>query len=137
MDTSNLTISPDAQKRLEEAVIIWLTTISAKGAPQPNPVWFYWDGKTFFIHSQPTSVKLKNLARNPKVSLHIESSDGLGDDIVIIAGLAQTEPNPPHLEPGYAEKYATHIRNLGMTTEEFQQDYSVLIRITPTKIRGW
>jgi len=137
MDSSKLEISPDAQKRLAEAVIIWLTTIDANGNPQPNPVWFYWDGKTLFIHSQPSSFKLKNIARNPRVSLNIESSDGLGDDILIIAGLAQTEPNPPHLEPGYAEKYATHIRNLGMTMEEFQQDYSVLIRITPTRIRGW
>ncbi len=137
MSNTNLELSPEAQKRLEESVVIWLTTVGADGTPHPNPVWFYWDGKTIFVHSQPTSRKLINIPHHPRVSLNLESSDGLGDDIVIVAGDAKIEKNPPHLEQGYADKYAEHIRNLGMTMEEFEQDYSVLIRITPTKIRAW
>jgi len=137
MSGSSLDISPQVQQRLQETVIIWLTTVGADGTPHPNPVWFYWDGKIFFIHSQPTSTKLKNISRNPRVSLNLEGSDELGDDIVIAVGSAQIEKNPRHLEPGYAEKYVEHIRNLGMTTEEFEQDYSVLIKVTPTKFRAW
>lgn len=137
MSNTNLQLSPEVQNRLQETVIIWLTTVGSDGTPHPNPVWFYWDGKTFFIHSQPTSAKLKNIPRHPRVALNLESSDALGDDIFIIAGDASIERNPSHLEPGFAEKYAEHIRNLGMTVEEFEQDYSVLIKITPTKFRAW
>lgn len=41
-----LTIDPTSElgakvaARLEEQTLAWLTTVSADGTPQPNPVWF-------------------------------------------------------------------------------------------------
>ena len=61
------------QKRLENEKIIWLTTVGEDGTPQPNPVWFLWDGETFLFYSQPTAHDLKHIARNPKVSLNLEA----------------------------------------------------------------
>ena len=48
-------IDPDTEfgarveRRLREDVIGWLVTVSADGTPQPNPVWFVWDGETALI----------------------------------------------------------------------------------------
>lgn len=30
--------------RLRDEQVIWFTTVGADGTPQPNPVWFIWQG---------------------------------------------------------------------------------------------
>ena len=41
-----------ALNRLENEQVIWITTTSKSGAPQPSPVWFVWDGRPRH-HLQP------------------------------------------------------------------------------------
>jgi len=125
-----------AAKRLQEEYIIWLTTVSPSGVPQPNPVWFYWDGKILRIYSQPSSHKMRNISRNPKVSLNFHANED-GGDIVVLAGTASIERHPPQHDPRYLQKYRNHIPEIGLTPESFAKSYSVLITITPDKLRGF
>ena len=119
--------------KLEHETVIWLTTVKQDGTPEPNPVWFYWDGKTVLIYSQPASFKLRNIPIHPKVSLHFE---GGGDDVVVLTGEATLDPHPTMSE-GYVKKYLADIKGLGDSVDEFHADYSVAIHITPTKFRGF
>jgi len=122
-------------ERLKHEKIIWLTTVSPNGTPQPNLVWFFWDGKSFIIYSQPISHKLKNIERNPKVSLNFQA-DAEGGDIAILTGEALLDKHPPSHDSRYIEKYREEIPQIGLTPESLAQSYSVLIRIQPTKLRG-
>ncbi len=92
--------------RLRQEGIIWLVTVRADGAPQPSPVWFLWDGDTFLIYSRPNTPKLRNIRRNPRVVLHLDS-DRRGGDIAVISGEARIVPAgpPAHEVPAYVEKY--------------------------------
>jgi PPOX class probable F420-dependent enzyme len=65
-------IDSHVAERLLDEKVIWLTTVSPDGTPQPNPFWFNWNGNSFIIYSSPSSAKLKNISRNPKVSLNFE-----------------------------------------------------------------
>ena len=123
--------------RLRDERIGWLTTLGPDGTPQPSPIWFLWDGESFLIYSQPKQPKLRNIERNPKVALHLDS-DGLGGNIVVITGEAMiVQDVPPANEvPEYLEKYRPDIARIGMTPESFARAYSVAIRLTPTKLRG-
>ena len=125
-----------AGKRLREEHILWLTTVASDGTPQPNPVWFYWDGKTIHVRSQPNSHKLGNIIRNPKVSVNFQA-DQEGGDVVVLTGEATIDRNPPKLDPAYIEKYRETIPKIGHTPESLAASYSVLIRITPNKLRGF
>ena len=125
-----------AAKRLQEDRIFWLTTVASNGTPQPNPVWFYWDGRTVHVRSQPSSHKLKNIARNPKVSMNFQT-DEHGGDVVVLTGFATIDRNPPKPDPKYVEKYREAIPMIGHTPESLAAEYSVLIRITPDKLRGF
>ncbi len=125
-------------RRLEEEPIIWLVTVDADGTPQPSPVWFLWDGETALIYSQPNTPKLRNIERQPRVALHFDS-DGQGGDIVVLTGTAAIDPDAPRASavPAYVEKYRARISNIGMDPEHFAAGYSVAIRFTPTKVRGF
>src|SRR6478609_6474665 len=47
-----MTVIPDTEfgarvrQRLQDETLIWFTTTSADGTPQPNPVWFLWEPDT-------------------------------------------------------------------------------------------
>lgn len=73
-----------AEKRLAESRNYWICTARPDGRPHSIPVWGFWlDGAVYFGTARSTR-KARNLARNPAVSIHLES----GDDVVILEGTA-------------------------------------------------
>jgi PPOX class probable F420-dependent enzyme len=125
-----------AAKRLQGEYVVWLTTVSRDGTPQPNPVWFYWDGKELLIYSQTSAHKLRNIARNPKVALNFQADDE-GGNIIVLTGNATVDKNPPRHDPRYLQKYRELIPQIGLTPESMAASYSVLIRVSPTGLRGF
>jgi PPOX class probable F420-dependent enzyme len=111
-------------------------TVGGRGAPLPVPVWFLADGDSFLVYSRPDTAKLRNIAANPRVALHL-NDDGRGGDVVIVAGRAHRSDDPPaDRVPAYVEKYAALIAGNGWTPASFAADYSVPLRIVPTAVRG-
>ncbi len=125
------------ERRLREEQIIWLTTAGQDGAPQPSPVWFFWEGETALIFSKPNTPKVRNIGRNARVSLHFDG-DGRGGNIIVLTGEARiVEPAPTLTEiPAYLTKYADGIKGIGMTPEQMAKEFSQAIRVTPTNVRG-
>ena len=125
------------ERRLREDTIIWLTTVRRDGTPQPTPVWFFWEGETILMYSQPNQQKERNIAHSPRVSLNFDG-DGHGGNIIVLTGEARIVPDAPLATdvPEYVAKYAEGIKGIGMTPESMAQAFSVAIRITPTDVRG-
>jgi PPOX class probable F420-dependent enzyme len=126
-------LSPDVARRLQEEEIIWFTTVSPKGIPTPNPVWFYWDGECILVNSEPTSFRVRNIQANPHVALTLQGVDGLGNNVVIINGEAQLKFNNQRIPDEYWAKFEKLLQNDtpgGMTAA-----YNVEIRVKPTRIR--
>jgi PPOX class probable F420-dependent enzyme len=124
-------------QRLQAELVIWMTTVDPNGTPQPSPVWFYWDGDSFLIYSRANTARERNIARNPRVSLHFDS-DGQGGNIVVFTGEASIDRAAPPVTatPGYLEKYRAHISRIGSTPERFSLGYPLPIRVRPTRVRG-
>ncbi len=126
-----------ALKRLAEEEILWLTTTDSQGAPQPRPVWFYWDGETVLVFSQPSGYKLNHIQRNPQVALNFNSTQ-TGGDVVVLTGEAEVVPAPVPGEQleAYINKYRQGIARINLTPQEFQNSYSVPIRVRLLQLRG-
>ena len=120
-------------QRLQTEEIIWFTTISPKSAPTPNPVWFLWDGECIIVYSQPESLRVRNIQRNPQVALTLQGVDGLGNNVVIINGEAELRPGNRSIPPEYWKKYERLLQS--MSPEEMTASYSVEIRVRPRRIR--
>ena len=126
------------EQRLREEPTIWFTTVRADGRPHTVPVWFLWDGETFLIFSQPGNLKIRNLQRNPHITLALDGTKQ-GGDVVTVEGEAEllSEPSRNILVPAFGEKYASMIKTMGVDTEGLVEDYSQPIRIKPTKFIAW
>lgn len=125
-------------QRLREEPMIWLTTVRADGRPHTVPVWFLWNGETFLITSQPGTQKIRNVQRNPHITLALDGTKQ-GGDVVIVEGEAEllSEPSRNVVGPAWDEKYASLIKAMGADPERLAEDYSQPIRIKPTKFLSW
>ncbi len=99
-------------RRLRDERLIWLTTVDAKGMPQPTPVWFLWDEATltFLIYSRADAKRLKHLEQNHRIALNFDGNGSGGDIIVITGEVEVSEVDPPADRlPTYVEKYRDFI----------------------------
>jgi PPOX class probable F420-dependent enzyme len=96
--------------RLQTEQVIWLTTISRDGLPQPRPIWFWWDGATLLFWSQPQAAKVKHIRRDPRVALNFESGHD-GEDVVVFHGTADLETAHvlASVRQAFLDKYAAGI----------------------------
>jgi general stress protein 26 len=68
--------------RLRSARNYWLGTTSADGSPHAAPVWGVMVDGTLFLYSLRRTAKARNIARDHRVVVHLESAD----DVVIVHG---------------------------------------------------
>ena len=90
-----------AEERLAAARNYWVATTRPDGAPHAMPVWGLWlDGAVVFSTS-PLSRKGRNLARDPRVVVHLES----GDELVVLEGRVEEIELEERIADAYEEKY--------------------------------
>ena len=111
------------KSHIDKEYFIWFTTVGADLTPQPRPVWFIWEADAFLIYSRPDARKVAHIKGHPQVALHFNTDEKADEDVIVFVGVAEIDPGAPPA--------------LGMTPESFSREYSVAIRVTPTKVRGW
>jgi PPOX class probable F420-dependent enzyme len=127
------------RRRLAEATVGWLTTVGRDGTPQPNPVWFLWDGEdSVLVYNRPDANRLTHVKDRPRVSLNLDGN-GAGGDIIVVTGTAEVAEDVPLAQhnPEYLAKYAEGAARVSGDVESFGNAYPVALRITVTKIRGF
>jgi hypothetical protein len=74
----------------------WVCTTRKDGRPHAKPVWGIWIEDMVVFSTAPASVTGRNLRRDPRVVIHLES----GDEVAILEGRVG------RLEDGLFERYA-------------------------------
>jgi len=124
--------------RLRGEVAVWLTTVGADGTPQPNPVCFVWGGSTsLLVYNRRDAHRLAHLRRLSRLSLHFDGN-GRGGNVVVLTGSAEVIDAPPaHEHPDYVSKYRDDMTRVSGSPEQFSALYTVALRVTIDKIRGF
>jgi hypothetical protein len=82
----------------------WLATTTPSGAPHAAPVWGAVLDDVFYIFSERSTVKARNIAAEPRVIVHLES----GEEVLIVRGVADDVGGPadlPRVLAAFAAKY--------------------------------
>jgi len=93
-----------ARALLESNAIAQLITINVDGSPQVSGVWVGLDGDELVIASLPKRIKVRNVERDPRVALVVQSPTksvrGL-DEYLVVHGTARvTGGGAPERQPG-------------------------------------
>ena len=117
------------EEKLAASRNYWICTTRSNGAPHSKPVWGVWMRGTLWFGTGGNSVAGRNLARDPRVSVHLES----GDDTVIIEGVIETlssEDVPADVKRASLTKY-------DMPEDSPEPPGSVWYRLAPKFALTW
>jgi general stress protein 26 len=110
-----------AEERLEASRNYWIVTASADGEPSAVPVWGVWAAGAVYFGTSPSSRKGRNLARDPRVVVHLES----GDEVVILHGEAEVVEVDDSILDAYEAKYG------------YRPPSTQLYRLQPARALAW
>ncbi len=120
---------------LSQGHLARIATVKRDGSPHVTPVWFLWENGELIIVTYRSSLKIKNIKRDNRVSIVIDTSyPGKG---VILEGEAR-------LSGDKVEEITRKISAKYVKPEELD-DYvksvlktpMVVIRVNPKKILTW
>lgn len=110
-------------ERMTAALNYWVATTCADGSPHVSPVWGLWHDDAFQFFTDPDSLKARNIRRDPRAVVHLES----GDEVVVMEGTLESVVATPDILSDYESKYGI---SLGDEAEG-------LYRLEPAKALAW
>jgi PPOX class probable F420-dependent enzyme len=110
-----------AEERLVASRNYWIVTADADGAPAAAPVWGVWADGAVYFGTSPRSQKGRNLERDPRVVVHLES----GDEVVILHGEAEVAEVDDSILDAYETKYG------------YRPPGKRLLRLRPRRALAW
>ena len=67
-------LTPDQLALIEAKNFAQVATLNKDGSPQVSPVWIEHDGTHIIVNSEETRLKVRNVKRDPRVSISIQDS---------------------------------------------------------------
>jgi general stress protein 26 len=108
------------------AEAIWFSSTRGNGRAHLAPIWHVWHADRAYVVTQAQSVRARNIARHPRVSLSLPDPM----NVLILEGTARLAPEDlASLRPLFHAKY-----NWDIATD---QEYNAIIAVTPRKIMAW
>ena len=129
-------MTAEARAVIESGRLAHFVTVNADGSPQVTLVWVGLDGDDIVIGKLMVDQKVRNIQRDPRVSLSIEaegSSHGMRHYLVVEGRARVTDGGAPELLHELAQRY------IGPGTEfppMPNPPAGFIIRVTPTRVRG-
>ena len=119
---------------LSEPHIAVVATTGPSGKPHAMPVWYLWrDGKVLF-HTGPESKKLRNLRKNDRISVVVDTKTA-PYKVVVIEGTARELTGDLNLSHEVAIHYLG--QKMGEAYAARSSEPSRLVEVTPTKVISW
>ncbi|MBF6600737.1 MAG: PPOX class F420-dependent oxidoreductase [Dehalococcoidia bacterium] len=129
-----ITLTEKQRKLLTEGKnFAHVATIMPDGSPQVTPVWVDFDGRHILFNTEEKRVKLRNLRRDPRVTLSVLDMGNPYDFVEFRGRVVEmtTEGADAHID-AMAKKY------LGQETYPFSRpgDVRVIVKIEVTAATG-
>lgn len=119
----------DAEQKLRDSRNYWICTTRPDGRPHAMPVWGVWHDGALYWGTGASTVKARNLAANPAITVHLES----GDDCIVVEGTAQLVPLAPVAEPLNSE----FQRKYNMRMDDAAGADADVYEVRPATAFGW
>lgn len=113
-------------EKFTQAQACWFSSTRPDGRAHLAPIWHVWHEGRIYVVTQAQSVRARNIAQQPAVSLSLPDPD----NVLIVEGTARTASElAPVLAPVFKAKYDW----------DYSKDnpYNLIIEVTPRKIMAW
>ncbi len=128
---------------LNESILARIATIDENGRPHVVPVWFGWDGECLWISAYSSTHKVRNIQKNPWISVVIDTTtNNIDNQAVVLEGKTELVRRPREfLREKFTWIYARYLGNEGVLADDPQEwindNQNLLIKMTPEKVISW
>jgi len=125
-------------KFLKSQKILRLATIDKRGMPHIVPVWYLYKDGIFYVGTNTSTKKAKNVKKNPKVSFCVDA--GIRSPIfgVMGRGVAKLILNKKIVSSITKKILLRYFKNLNnKSAQELLSQTDCIIEIIPKKITTW
>jgi PPOX class probable F420-dependent enzyme len=126
------------QRAIEGPLTAVLATINADGSPLATPMWYVHDATGLGMVSIDGLQKVRNLRRDPRVSVVVETAAADGPQCIIVQGTAEfldSTSDRATLGAEFVGKYGESIeKRWGGSAVPRDR---VLFRIRPSRVKLW
>ena len=110
-----------------------LVTLMADGGPHVAPVWYKYDGESYLVLAERTTVKVRNIRRDPRVAISIASRQSPYSYVLVQGTARLSEPETDDLLYELSFRYLGEDRGREYADEVRQQSSFALITVTADK----
>ena len=128
----------EIQSAIEGPATAILATINSDGSPLATPMWFVHDPSGIGMVSIDRLQKIRNLRRDPRVSVVVETAASAGLQCIIVQGTAQfldARADRVGLGTSFVDKYGESIEK--RWAGRAVPDDRALFRIHPRRVKLW
>lgn len=123
-----------AEERLAASRNYWVVTVCPDGRPHAMPVWGVWFDGAFHFGTGGDSRKGRNLAADPRATVHLES----GDEVVVLEGVMSEVTNDAEVIRGFEEAFNPKYGfEPGSEEMDLVDMGAVVYRMAPRVAFGW
>lgn len=110
--------------------------------PHNVPVWYLWDGQSLYISAFQSTRKLKEVRRNPFISVLVDVMDAIdGATAVLMEGKSELILEPEMVQEMSRAIYTRYMGEEGVKAEAPQSwivdPENAIIRLIPSRIYTW
>lgn len=128
---------PEIEDYLAELHVAHLVTVRPDGRPHVAPVWFLWESGRALIITGGTSVKVRNVRRNPAVALSI-ATDQRPLKYVVLEGEGKvTQEDLVQVVERICVRYDGPVQGAAYAQELLAAGNMVVVDIRVERVIGW
>jgi len=118
--------------------ILRLATVDKKGSPYIVPVWYLYKNGNFYVGTNTSTKKAKNVRKNPKVSFCVDL--GVHSPIIGVMGIGNAKlilkkSHVSRIAEKILLRYFKSLNN--KSAQELLSQTDCIIEIVPKKITTW
>lgn len=114
-----------------------LVTLRPSGTPHVAPVWFLWDDGRALVMADAAAVKVRNIRRNPAVSLCVSTPDHPYSFVTIEGRADITSEGLEDMATRTCVLYEGPERGAAFASELLADERMTLIVITVDRMMSW
>jgi PPOX class probable F420-dependent enzyme len=120
-----------AKTFIEGKNFAYLATLLPDGSPHVTPMWIDHEGDNILMNTAKGRVKLRNIARDPRVAITVADSNNPYDRIVILGRVVnQTEQGAE----AHIDKLAKKYTGANKYQKSSPSEQRIILKIEPSRI---
>jgi PPOX class probable F420-dependent enzyme len=122
---------------LNEVQIANMATLRRDGSPHLAPIWYEYDGEKLYITTGSSSVKVRNIKRDPRVMVSVAVPEEPYRYVLIEGRAEVTTTDVEKTTLSVCVRYQGQERGSNFAREILESGEAAVVVVHPTRIISW